>query len=262
MEAARSFDVETFCHSFRATLAGSMMWRSTASTSAARRTRARSPCVASRVAFNRLRMLLARCDLRGSRLHVRSVVPARDLPQGGLSPAEATRGVRRELLGRGPVVVGVDAPPSIARRFLGAMPWRRWLGAFRRVYPTAEIFKEKTTVKGKELKRVTDVRHQTPLAPQNLRMYKQTWWAINGIFSPLAAQGFSVVPCMDLSDKLLMESCPASLLKRLQLYSEPYKGRTERHRHRRGVILKTLKLLGTCSLRLFSSLKNLGVGRL
>lgn len=197
--------------------------------------------------WRRLRMLLARCELRGSCLRVRSVVAARDLAHGGLGPAEATRGVRCELLGRGPVVVGVDAPPSIARRFLGTLPWRRWVEAFQKAYPTAEIFKEKTTVKGKEPKRVTDVRHQTPLAPQNLRMYKQTWWAINGIFSPLAAEGFSVVPCMDVGDKLLMECCPASLLKRLQLYSEPYKGRTDGHRHRRGVILKTLKWLGTCS---------------
>jgi hypothetical protein len=63
-------------------------------------------------------------------------------------------------------------------------------------------------------------------------------------------QGFCVVPCMDFSGShVLMESCPASVLKRLELYTEPYKGKTAKHGRRRRVILDRLKMLGCVTRR-------------
>lgn len=199
------------------------------------------------------KMFVAKCALlkkpRDLTLLVHSVLPARQLPGGGLSPQEATAAVRSELLAatkdQVTVVVGVDSPPAIAKEFMTGN-WTTWARQFSKVYQTPEAFREATSVfdgsKRREPKRWTDVEHKTPLPPQNLRMYKQTWWAIKGIFAPLSQQGFCVVPCMDFSGShVLMESCPASVLKRLELYTEPYKGKTAKHGQRRRVILDHLK---------------------
>lgn len=139
-------------------------------------------------------MLVAKCTLHGGTLLVESVLPARQLPGGGLTPAEATAAVRKELLRAaaavGQVVVGVDSPPAIAAEFM-AGSWTSWAQKFSTTYDTPEAFREATSVPGaagarREPKRQTDVVHKTPLPPQNLRMYKQTWWAIRGIFAPLS----------------------------------------------------------------------------
>eukprot|EP00438_Fugacium_kawagutii_P009799 Skav218820 [mRNA] locus=scaffold1140:555924:563047:+ [translate_table: standard] len=135
-------------------------------------------------------MLVAKCMLHHGTLLVESVLPARQLPGGGLTPAEATAAVRKELLGAaGQVVVGVDSPPAIAAEFMGCS-WLSWAQNFSTTYDTPEAFREATSVAGegrrREPKRQTDVVHKTPLPPQNLRMYKQTWWAIHGIFAPLS----------------------------------------------------------------------------
>lgn len=135
---------------------------------------------------------MAKCTLHGGTLLVESVLPARQLPGGGLTPAEATAAVRKELLRAaavGQVVVGVDSPPAIAAEFM-AGSWTSWAQKFSTTYDTPEAFREATSVAGegarREPKRQTDVVHKTPLPPQNLRMYKQTWWAIRGIFAPLS----------------------------------------------------------------------------
>ena len=146
-------------------------------------------------------MFLAKCALfsqkgRGQ-LRVESVVSAKNLAGGGLSPESATTAVRRELLSAGTtglkVVVGVDSPPSIAKEFISDKSWIKWSGCFADTYPTPEAFREATSLPNaktragsrREPKRQTDIKHKTPLPPQNLRMYKQTWWAIHGIFAPL-----------------------------------------------------------------------------
>lgn len=173
-----------------------------------------------------------------------------------MSPETATAALRSELLevakSQAQVIVGVDSPPSIAKQFIAEKDWVTWVAKFSRSYPTPAAFRKATSLlrtgpskKSRvEPKRVTDVRHKTPLAPQNLRMYKQTWWAITGVYFPLAQNGFCVAPCMPIAKSqkhLLMESCPASLLKRLDLYSKPYKGKDVKHRQRRRFIMKSLR---------------------
>ena len=198
-----------------------------------------------------------------------SIRAARNLPGGGLSPDTATAALRSELLeaakSQAQVIVGVDSPPSIAKQFIAQKDWATWVAKFFRNYPTPAAFRKATSLlrsghckKSRiEPKRMTDVRHKTPLAPQNLRMYKQTWWAITGVYLPLAQSGFCVAPCMPIGRKqkhLLMESCPASLLKRLDLYSKPYKGKDVKHVQRRRFIMKSLKFLGSYEYLLFVSI--------
>ena len=204
---------------------------------------------------------MARCNLRkedGSwKLIVTSIRSAADLPGGGLSPDLATAAIQEELLKvaqtEEEVIVGVDSPPSIARQFISEKDWVKWAAKFSQRYPSPAALRKATSVPKKrkanscvEPKRVTDVKHKTPLAPQNLRMYKQTWWAIAHLYGPLTRKGFCLVPCMPRGTHrhLIMESCPASLLKRLDLYAKPYKGREMKHRSRRRFIMNSIKMLG------------------
>ena len=87
---------------------------------------------------------------------------------------------------------------------------------------------------------------------RNLKMFFNLHFILQSL-QLRSRQGFCVVPCMDSgSQHLLMESCPASVLKRLELYTEPYKGNTAKHGQRRRVILDHLKMLActitSCSL--------------
>lgn len=135
-------------------------------------------------------------QVHAPRWHVGGVSAPCPAAARGLTPAEATAAVRKELLGAaavGQVVVGVDSPPAIAAEFM-ACSWTSWAQKFSTTYDTPEAFREATSVAGeagarREPKRQTDVVHKTPLPPQNLRMYKQTWWAIHGIFAPLSLGG-------------------------------------------------------------------------
>lgn len=179
------------------------------------------------------KMFVAKCALLKKppdlTLLVHSVLPARQLPGGGLSPQDATAAVRSELMAATKdqtVVVGVDSPPAIAKEFMTGN-WTTWARRFSKIYQTPDAFREATSV-------FDGIKRREPK--------RRTWWAIQGIFAPLSQQGFCVVPCMDFSGShVLMESCPASVLKRLELYTEPYKGKTAKHGRRRRVILDRLK---------------------
>ena len=80
---------------------------------------------------------------------------------------------------------------------------------------------------GKESKRSCDVTAKTPFAAWNLRLYRQTWHSLVGLYAPLlAASAVTVAPFQrdDGKRPRLAEICPASTLKRLGLYGS-YKGR-------------------------------------
>eukprot|EP00419_Tripos_fusus_P043460 CAMPEP_0172825778 /NCGR_PEP_ID=MMETSP1075-20121228/18924_1 /TAXON_ID=2916 /ORGANISM="Ceratium fusus, Strain PA161109" /LENGTH=394 /DNA_ID=CAMNT_0013667279 /DNA_START=108 /DNA_END=1289 /DNA_ORIENTATION=+ len=194
------------------------------------------------------------------------------------------------------LIVGVDSPPSVAAQFISPLSWRDWAKTFSARYPAPEAFRTATThIPPKALaaeskpklpssspslkkvkktppvtrkfdsmatavelepKRETDILAKVPFAPQNLRMFRQTYHAIAGLYGPLVDE-FTVVPCglrelrgnsltqvekpLKLQEcpavvlkacrenqALLFESCPASVLKRLGLYKPPYKSKGQK----------------------------------
>jgi len=103
---------------------------------------------------------------------------------------------------------------------------------------------------------VTDVETRTPFCPYNLRMYRQTYWGIAHILMPLVTARAAVALPMQAPRPgvpWLLETCPASVLKRSGLY-RPYKGVSDSHRAQRRRILDTLiargrLVLGASGLR-------------
>ena len=90
----------------------------------------------------------------------------------------------------------------------------------------------------KEKKRLCDRAAHAPLAPMNLRVFKQTWTVVCEVLLPLASDDIDL-PCLRATDSSVsvVESCPASVLHRLGESSRGYKGRTNETQSRRKALL-------------------------
>jgi len=201
---------------------------------------------------------LAECELRDECMHVVQVVQAHRLPGSGWERNVCLPAVRRFLRekldtcveDRRSLWVGVDSAMSVAMEINGGRkPWKAWLGHVKKNHPTPESFREEcaslaSTCGPKEPKRRCDAMARTPFAPQNLRMYRQTYYAATELAWPLIQEEIgTVVPMMDpCKDKVnLFECCPASLLKsQAKSLYKPYKGTSASHRTARQHILDAL----------------------
>jgi hypothetical protein len=171
-------------------------------------------------------------------------IPARDLPGGGVARDAALAALVAYVAAAGDAAVGLDFPFSLPARFIGDSDWSAWAAGFRRRYRDAEAFRAalREAAGGRELRRDTDDEAKTPFSPWNLRLYRQTWHGIADVLSPLAANDAARIAPMQPAlpgRPVLLETCPASLLKHLGLY-RPYKGRGKAERDQREAILDAL----------------------
>jgi hypothetical protein len=93
---------------------------------------------------------------------------------------------------------------------------------------------------------VTDKEAKTPFTVANLRLYRQTYFGIREVLAPLVMSGKAVVlPMQEMRPGVpwLLEICPASLLKRMNLYTS-YKGKTPEMRENRATILAAFETMG------------------
>lgn len=179
-------------------------------------------------------------------LAVLSLIQASELPDSGADRAEALAALTQHIKGRGRSIVGIDAPNSLPRSF-APDGWAPWFAGFAAAHASAEHFREacREATGGKESKRSCDVTAKTPFAAWNLRLYRQTWHSLVGLYAPLlAASAVTVAPFQrdDGKRPRLAEICPASTLKRLGLYGS-YKGRQfadERRRLVREIVERAL----------------------
>lgn len=119
-------------------------------------------------------------------------------------------------------------------------------------FPSAEDFRRycRSFSAGGEIKRLTDRESRVPFSPYNLRMYRQTYYGIRDFLAPLVQQDrVRVIPLQShqAEKPWILEVCPASILKRLNLYA-PYKGKGERELVNRRRILDFLVEGGTVYL--------------
>jgi hypothetical protein len=115
--------------------------------------------------------------------------------------------------------------------FGGARPWRAALRSIERTEP----------------RRVADHDARTPMAPMNLRVFKQTWTLVCEVLLPLAREGqVSIEPMRPLRGATVSvgEGCPASVLQRRGWPSRAYKGQGEPPQRVREEILRRLRGAG------------------
>jgi hypothetical protein len=129
-----------------------------------------------------------------------------------------------------------DAPltwRAVAEWMSGFETAREWRGAMREL-------------SRREPKRTCDRALATPLAPMNLRVFKQTFTVITEILLPLAREGVAIEPVSMPADPSLartrvVESCPASVLRHRGWPSKGYKGGGEPPRAVREEIVRLLR---------------------
>ena len=185
------------------------------------------------------------------RLTLESCLPARELPDGGRDRDTALAALTAYLASQRRAAVGLDFPFSLPRPLIVETRWEEFVGAFLRRYPDAESLRADCRRKdgGNELKRRTDVAAKVPFSAYNLRLFRQTHAGIGSILRPLVESDEARVVPMQAPSRgkvLLAETCPASLLKRLDLYV-PYKGRGGALADARKGLIKQLAVNGLLS---------------
>lgn len=173
--------------------------------------------------------------------------PAAGLPGGGDQRDQALHALQADIARRRdgvPVAYGMDFPFTLPRRLLGDKSWGEFILSFEARFADPEEFRTwcRKLDNGRERKRRTEKQAEVPFAAYNLRLYRQTFYGIRDILGPLVRDEQVWVPPMqkpDLDRPWLLETCPASALKRLDLYA-PYKGREKGRRQQRRAILAAL----------------------
>lgn len=171
--------------------------------------------------------------------------PARELPGGERDRGPALAALRTFLAGEKRAAAGLDFPFSLPMPLIEETRWEAFLRAFPRRFPDAETLREtcRSSAGGREFKRRTDIAARVPFSAYNLRLYRQTYAGIAEVLLPLVESDVARVVPMQAprpGKVLLAETCPASLLKRLDLYA-PYKGRGGTLRDARNFLIKNFK---------------------
>lgn len=153
---------------------------------------------------------------------------AADLPGGGVEFEPAIDALVSHVADLHEYLIGFDFPFSIPAELIEQRTWTSFIRAFASRYDTPAQFRDtcRSLTDGKELKRKTDTEARVPWCAYNLRLYRQTWAGIRHVLYPLVADNRArVIPMQTAqTDKpLIAEICPASFLKREDLY-KPYKG--------------------------------------
>jgi hypothetical protein len=175
---------------------------------------------------------------------ISALARAADLPGGGTGFEHAMTALVAHIAGLGDALVGLDFPFGLPRTLISEPSWTGFVGAFAREHDTSDAFRADCRARsaGRELKRRTDTEARVPWCAYNLRLYRQTWAGIRHVLAPLVLDGKSrAIPMQTPEPGLpaLAETCPASLLKREDLYA-PYKGRGDGPRRGREAILEAL----------------------
>lgn len=169
---------------------------------------------------------------------------AADLPNGGIEFRPAIDALVHHVAGLKGHLIGFDFPFSLPAQLIEQRNWTSFVRAYSARYDTPERFRDacRSVTNGRELKRKTDEEARVPWCAYNLRLYRQTWAGIRHVLYPLVTGKCArVIPMQtEQGDKpLIAEICPASFLKREELY-KPYKGRGPELREARERIVRNL----------------------
>ncbi|NOX36889.1 MAG: hypothetical protein GXO78_05055 [Calditrichaeota bacterium] len=180
--------------------------------------------------------------LNGDRLRVQSIFPAAQLTDPpAIQRQEALPALVQYLIQHRPRAIGLDFPFGLPESLNPEHSLIALIQNFSRYFPDLIAFERfrKQHCQWGEPKRLTDREARAPFSPLNLRVYRQTYFGIRDLLSPLLKTGrFCLPPIQPAIPQLgwLLEVCPASLLKKENLY-QPYKGKSREHRtHREAIV--------------------------
>jgi hypothetical protein len=146
----------------------------------------------------------------------------------------------------------IDAPFGLPLETIAAAgiasDWRavaEWMKSFGSPRGWRQSLRETTR---KEPRRACDHEARTPMAPMNLRIFKQTWTLIAEVLLPLADDGIRIEPVANTSDPdakvVVAEGCPSSVLQRYGWPHRGYKGGGDPPREVRAGLVGRLSSVG------------------
>lgn len=177
-------------------------------------------------------------------LMVQRLIRGEQLPNSGRTRERCLPALTQWIAGQGACAIGLDFPFGLPNSLMQCERWEDFVIRFSTRFPSPESFRSwcSARARGKELKRLTDRLAKTPFSPYNLRLFRQTYWGISGVLKPLLTRREAVMLPMQSQRTgvpWLLETCPASLLKRLGLYVH-YKGKGSKARHGRQHIINSV----------------------
>lgn len=116
----------------------------------------------------------------------------------------------------------------------------RWMASFDDARAWRTACRERSR---REPRRLADSVARTPMAPTNLRVFKQTWAVITQVLLPLADRGIRIEPLVgDAAGPIVVaEGCPASAMHLRAWPVRGYKGAGDPPRHRRREIVSAIR---------------------
>ena len=147
-------------------------------------------------------------------------------------------------------VFGLDFPFGLPKIIVDEDNWIDFVKNFPENYSNPLELRQKCHERAlkltgtKELKRSTDIEAKSPFCPCNLWLFKQTYYGINNVLCPLVIEESAKILPMEgreNSKPWVLEICPASTLKNLNLYFTGYKGKDNTSKELREKILIRLK---------------------
>ncbi|HQU72205.1 MAG: hypothetical protein KDI06_02470 [Calditrichaeota bacterium] len=185
---------------------------------------------------------ITRGSVANGRLLIVDCRPARRLENGGVKRGKALSALFEMINTLDDAAVGLDFSFSVPRDILQQQDWQTFVRGFSERFASPENFRNfcRGISDKPELKRVSDVESETPFSPYNLWIFRQTFYGIRDVLSPLLnRQKGCILPFQNHNCPLpwIMETCPASLLKKIGLY-QAYKSKQPAAQQQRARILE------------------------
>ena len=199
---------------------------------------------------------IAKGIIENGTLLIEDCTRGRDLPGSGTSLEECLPALKDLIKKAKDAVFGLDFPFSLPKDLVEQGSWKDFALKFPSLYSSAEELQKKCTSRAlkvtsgrrKELNRKTDKEAKTPFSPYNRRIFKQTYYGIREILTPLVRNTQACVLPMQKSTSgkpWIIEICPASTLKTHNLYQKyKYRNRRDDRPETRSQILKEIVRIG------------------
>lgn len=187
---------------------------------------------------------VSRAQVVGIRLCILECYSLREVTSSKMSRADCLHTLLDIILSSKHSIFGMDFPFGIPAQLMQGFNWDEFIRDFPKLYANEYEFRDvNRKLSGNvEFKRLTDKEVKAPFCVYNLRLYRQTYFGIRDIIRPLViSNAASILPMQPLRTDvpLLMEICPASILKQEGLYNS-YKGKGLKEKSNREHILDYL----------------------
>jgi hypothetical protein len=175
---------------------------------------------------------VSRATLQNDILHIAELKRGADLLESGEDRETVFPALVNWITSFGGALCGMDFPFALSAESVGD-DWRLWLQKEVVSCADADVFRSSFP----DERRRCDIQAKTPFSPLNKRLYRQTFHGLRDVICPLLQRGALALPFDAVREGALclLEICPASLLKRENLYLS-YKGQSAAQKATRALI--------------------------